>query len=395
MEKNQEYYQNKQNYGDVCVPSRDDIFTHLIKEHFLSEFSTEEEKLQVLENLGLLQKLEYIKQILGNKADIHLLKRYVTEIELARLLQTDRPRDEKSKGYFSNLSELTSKYPTSALDDWAVVNVEGDWYVFKYTNSGWVQAEPYKTDIDLTEYAKLNDLDGLQELLVSGENIKTINGQSLLGEGDIVIEGGGGNQNIDLSDYATKEELYNVQYPLTVKLVLTPTLCEYTGENQAVTLSVITKKGKTTVVPDSITLKLNNNESITINSTYQTEINRKGTTTFEVTCKRGLEEVTETTSIDFVLPTYIGFNVSEDSTNLNLNTLSKRIKSDIKFSEAIQNVDAGSYLWIVSPFNVNKVAVDEGFTYIVRMVCVDNRDGLYYYRSNSAIDVSHLTYYIK
>jgi hypothetical protein len=30
----------------------------LIKEHFLSEFSTEEDKLQVLENLGLLQKLE-------------------------------------------------------------------------------------------------------------------------------------------------------------------------------------------------------------------------------------------------------------------------------------------------------------------------------------------------
>lgn len=395
MEKNQEFYQNKQNYGDICVPSRDDIFTHLIKEHFLSEFSTEEEKLQVLENLGLLQKLEQIRQILSNKADLHLLKRYVTEVELARLLQVDRPRDEKSKGYFSSLPELNAKYPTSAIDDWAIVNVDGDWYVYKYTDLGWTQAEPYNTDIDLTEYAKLNDLDGLQELLKSGENIKTINGQSILGEGNIVIEGGGSNQEIDLSDYATKEELYNVQYPLTVKIVASPTLSEFTGENQTVTLSILTKKGNTTVVPELITLKQDSKEPININSVHQVNINKKGTTTFEVTCKLGLEEVTETVSVDFVLPTYIGFNTSDNSTNLDLNTLSKRIKANTQFSEAIQNVDAGSYLWIVSPFNVHKVATDEGYTYVVRMLNIDYKDGLYYYRSSSAIDVSHLTYYIK
>jgi hypothetical protein len=34
----------------------------------------------------------------------------------------------------------------------------------------------------------------LQDKLVSGENIKTINGNSILGEGDITIEGG---SNID------------------------------------------------------------------------------------------------------------------------------------------------------------------------------------------------------
>lgn len=38
-----------------------------------------------------------------------------------------------------------------------------------------------------------NEIKKKQDALVSGENIKTINGQSLLGEGDIVIEGG----NID------------------------------------------------------------------------------------------------------------------------------------------------------------------------------------------------------
>lgn len=38
------------------------------------------------------------------------------------------------------------------------------------------------------------DVDSLQEKLVSGENIKTINGESILGNGNITIEGG---SNID------------------------------------------------------------------------------------------------------------------------------------------------------------------------------------------------------
>lgn len=42
-----------------------------------------------------------------------------------------------------------------------------------------------------------------QDTLVSGTNIKTINGNSILGEGNLVIEGGG----IDLSNYYNKTEV--------------------------------------------------------------------------------------------------------------------------------------------------------------------------------------------
>lgn len=48
-----------------------------------------------------------------------------------------------------------------------------------------------------------------QDALMSGENIKTINGQSLLGSGDITIEVN--NETVDLSSYATKEELNSKQ----------------------------------------------------------------------------------------------------------------------------------------------------------------------------------------
>ena len=68
-----------------------------------------------------------------------------------------------------------------------------------------------KRQIDemLEEYAQVDDLNDFimvdelpdyladyQEKLVSGTNIKTVNGQSLLGEGNIVIEGGGGGSSI-------------------------------------------------------------------------------------------------------------------------------------------------------------------------------------------------------
>lgn len=39
-----------------------------------------------------------------------------------------------------------------------------------------------------------------QDTLVSGTNIKTVNGQSLLGEGDITIEGGGGGASVTVDD---------------------------------------------------------------------------------------------------------------------------------------------------------------------------------------------------
>lgn len=55
-----------------------------------------------------------------------------------------------------------------------------------------------------------------QDKLVSGENIKTINGESIIGEGNITIEGGGGGGG-DLSGYATEEYVNNAVAEANVK----------------------------------------------------------------------------------------------------------------------------------------------------------------------------------
>lgn len=392
MDKNQEFYNNKNNYGEICVPMREKILNYLIKDKFLSEFSTEEEKLQVLENLGITQKIELLKQLINIKADITSLSRYITKEELTRRLNSLTPKNEISKGYFSSYDELYRNYPVAQENDWAIVNVDGTWFIYKYIQGSWEPSGTFEITIDLSEYAKLVDIELLQPLLTSGVNIKTINGQSILGEGDIEIKQQ--EQEIDLSNYVTKEYLYNIQNPLKATMYVSPSLIEYTGEYLPVNISCVTKKGNTTVVPDSIELKY---KGITenINGTYVAEIQEKGITTFTATCTYGEETVTCSGSVNLTLPTYIGFSAASTSYELNLSSLSKKIVSGISMTQSLQNVVSGNYLWIVSPYRVNNVATDPGFTYKVAMLAVDNVNGLYYYRSSSALDVSHLTYYIK
>ena len=393
MDKNQEFYQNKNNYGEICTPVREQMLNYLIKNNFLSEFSTEEEKLKVLENLGISEKLELIQQLINNKLDISLLDRYVTKETLNRRLQDLNLQDGKSKGYYSSYEELIENNLINSTGDWAIVNVEGTKYIFKFTNEGWVRGEIFDTDINLSEYAKLSDIELLQTLLISGVNIKTINGQSLLGEGNLVIESGGG-EPVDLSDYVTKEYLYNIQNPLKATLYVSPTLVEYTGEPNNFTITCIAKKGNTTVNPNSTTISYRGITD-TINGAYVAQVSEKGNTTFNVTCTYGEETANCSATIILTLPTYLGFSDAQNTNYLDLNVLSKRIVSNIQMTESLQNTVKGNYLWIVSPYRVTAVATDQGFTYKVKMLAINNINGLYYYRSSSALDVSHLTYYIK
>lgn len=63
---------------------------------------------------------------------------------------------------------------------------------------------------------------GAQATLVSGTNIKTINGESLLGSGDITVGGGGGGIN--------KITLYASNYTAYIDLAHTTTFLDYYGD---------------------------------------------------------------------------------------------------------------------------------------------------------------------
>ena len=108
--------------------------------------------------------------------------------------------------------------------------INTDWYYWGNTSYMIDGSDTWTIDAATTSQAGLmtasdkSKLDGInlatkQDTLVSGTNIKTIDGTSLLGSGDITIEGGSGN--VDLSDYYTKTETNALVSPKLSQVTLT------------------------------------------------------------------------------------------------------------------------------------------------------------------------------
>ena len=88
-------------------------------------------------------------------------------------------------------------------------------------NSSKLDVETYNSD--KANFATIEQLNEKQNVLVSGENIKTINGNSILGSGDITITGSG---DVDLSNYYNKTE---VDTKLDTKLDVTAYTTDKSG----------------------------------------------------------------------------------------------------------------------------------------------------------------------
>ena len=71
---------------------------------------------------------------------------------------------------------------------------------YKYATTDYVDIKIDSIDIpSLDGYATTSELNNKQDKLVSGENIKTINGNSILGSGDITIVGGSSSNIVELT----------------------------------------------------------------------------------------------------------------------------------------------------------------------------------------------------
>ena len=118
----------------------------------------------------------------------------MTTINLGRVVGED---GEDGRGIVSILKTSTS----GLVDTYTITYTDGTTSTFEVTNgqSGGggtsnyneLTNKPSINDVSLQGNKSLSDL-GAQPTLVSGTNIKTINNQSILGSGNINIEGGGG-----------------------------------------------------------------------------------------------------------------------------------------------------------------------------------------------------------
>ena len=149
-------------------------------------------------------------------------------------LQTDKAGTTNNYVYSSGKNDkygVISDFYTDISYASDRASIHTDWYYWGNTDkymvdgaAGWSIEGATNSQAGLMTASDKSKLDGInlatkQDTLVSGTNIKTINGTSLLGSGDITIEGGSGN--VDLSDYYTKSETNALVNPKLSQVTLT------------------------------------------------------------------------------------------------------------------------------------------------------------------------------
>jgi hypothetical protein len=97
--------------------------------------------------------------------------------------------DQHNLGWYATQSALETAHPTATAGDWAIVGSTDTVWVWDTDTSAWKDSD------QKGQVTSVNNQTGdvtVQETLVSGTNIKTINNQSVLGSGNISIASGGG-----------------------------------------------------------------------------------------------------------------------------------------------------------------------------------------------------------
>ena len=92
--------------------------------------------------------------------------------------------DQHNLGYYATQSDLETAHPTAEAGDWAIVGSTDTVWIWDDDNSVWVDSDRKG------QVTSVNNQTGdvtVQETLVSGTNIKTIDGNSILGSGDLEL----------------------------------------------------------------------------------------------------------------------------------------------------------------------------------------------------------------
>ena len=92
--------------------------------------------------------------------------------------------DSHNKGYYATPQAIQEAYPTAEAGDFAIVGSTDTVWIWDEDTSDWVDSD------QKGQVTSVNNQTGavtVQETLISGTNIKTINGLSVLGSGNISV----------------------------------------------------------------------------------------------------------------------------------------------------------------------------------------------------------------
>lgn len=92
--------------------------------------------------------------------------------------------DQHNLGYYTTKNELEEAHPTAEAGDWAIVGTTDTVWIWDTDTSAWVDSD------QKGQVTSVNNQTGdvtVQETLVSGTNIKTLNNNAILGSGNLEL----------------------------------------------------------------------------------------------------------------------------------------------------------------------------------------------------------------
>lgn len=120
------------------------------------------------------------------------------------------------------------------------------------------------------------------------------------------------------------------EWPLSLKLTLTPSLLEYTGSEKDVSVSwKLTRKGAE-LVPTELTITQDGKAltaGLTASGSINAKVNKLGDTQFEISATADSMQKAVVNKLTMVLPIYCGFGTSETDVAIDANKLSPRISA--------------------------------------------------------------------
>lgn len=198
--------------------------------------------------------------------------------------------------------------------------------------------------------------------------------------------------------FMTKDEFDEYLNPMQVSISIDPSnTVEYTGEDYPVTITYRVQRKNVLNTPDSVVVKLDNNiiytgtdATKTISATVKTAIKH----TASVSATKEGETINASASKYIVHPTYMFFDKSSSKEGVTLPSQKYLYTSLNASGIEINNNEDGNYLWIVTPYTLNKITTDAGRSYPVEMSDEGVIGNHKYYRSVLQVDKSNIRYWI-
>lgn len=198
------------------ITSKPETFTPSSHNHSIADINTLQETLNnKADKNELSNKLDIdtyntdkdtfsTKSDLQNKVDKEEGKSLVSDSEIVKLAELKNYDDTDIKSSISTLTE--TKADKTAISDMATQTwVESKDYLTEHQDISNLAtktelSEGLESKQDKGDYALRESLNSKQDLLVSGVNIKTINGEPILGEGNIVVSSSEEASVLDLTE---------------------------------------------------------------------------------------------------------------------------------------------------------------------------------------------------